>query len=152
MASPPLGRTRPSSSLTAVDLPAPFGPRKPKTSPRSTVIDRPASATVRRYRLRSSIAWMAGDRGACAQAPGSPLTRPDTALSSDCLQGPLEAPPSFVARSSVQAAPRPSGTVSADLAGDTEDILRIQQPADAVHDAVMTFPDHSRRGIGRLGE
>ena len=30
---PPVGRASPSSSLTAVVLPAPFGPRKPKTSP-----------------------------------------------------------------------------------------------------------------------
>jgi hypothetical protein len=43
-----------------VVLPAPFGPRKPKTSPRSTVIVRPASASTRPYCLRRSRASMAG--------------------------------------------------------------------------------------------
>ena len=33
---PPDGRAIPSSSLTAVVLPAPFGPRNPNTSPGST--------------------------------------------------------------------------------------------------------------------
>src|SRR5207249_607409 len=51
---PDVGFRRPSSSLTAVVLPAPLGPRKPNTSPRGTVIVRPASATVRPEVLRSS--------------------------------------------------------------------------------------------------
>src|SRR5438094_1412141 len=51
---PEVGVRRPSSSLTAVVLPAPLGPRKPNTSPRGTVIVRPARATVLPKRLVSS--------------------------------------------------------------------------------------------------
>ena len=43
-ALPEVGRARPRSSLIAVVFPAPFGPRNPKTSPRGTDIERPASA------------------------------------------------------------------------------------------------------------
>jgi len=45
-ASPALGRARPRSSFTVVVVPAPFGPRNPKTSPRSTVIDSPVRAAL----------------------------------------------------------------------------------------------------------
>ncbi len=44
---PRSARASPRNSLTEVVLPAPFGPRKPNTSPCSTRIDRPASAVVR---------------------------------------------------------------------------------------------------------
>ena len=44
---PPVARASPSSSLTAVVLPAPFGPRKPKISPGSTRRVRSISASVR---------------------------------------------------------------------------------------------------------
>src|SRR5881275_2365764 len=57
---PDVGFRRPSSSLTAVVLPAPLGPRKPNTSPRGTVMVRPASATVRPKRLDSSTVLTAG--------------------------------------------------------------------------------------------
>src|SRR6476661_8282178 len=43
-ATPALGCRKPSSSRIVVDLPAPFGPRKPKISPGSTVRSRSASA------------------------------------------------------------------------------------------------------------
>src|SRR5664280_653553 len=57
--SPADGRVSPSSNFTTVVLPAPFGPRKPKTSPRRTVMVSPARATVRRNSLRSSRVSMA---------------------------------------------------------------------------------------------
>ena len=44
---PAVGRVSPSSSLTAVVLPAPLGPRKPNTSPASTRMSSDSSATVR---------------------------------------------------------------------------------------------------------
>src|SRR5712671_6736865 len=65
-ASPELGFRRPSSSLTEVVLPAPFGPRNPNTSPRGTVIDSPASATVRPNFFDRFTVWMAGDPAAAA--------------------------------------------------------------------------------------
>ena len=46
VAVPDVGRARPSRSFTAVVLPAPLGPRKPKTSPRGTDIERPATAVT----------------------------------------------------------------------------------------------------------
>ena len=57
---PEVAAVRPRRSLTEVVLPAPFGPRKPKTSPGSTRIDRPASATVRPNRFESSNVSIAG--------------------------------------------------------------------------------------------
>ena len=44
---PSVGKRRPRSILIVVDLPEPFGPRRPKTSPRSTVRSRPSTATTR---------------------------------------------------------------------------------------------------------
>ena len=46
IASPLVGRTRPSSILIDVLFPAPFGPRKPKILPRRTVNERPRTATL----------------------------------------------------------------------------------------------------------
>ena len=43
-ALPALGWRKPSSSRIVVDLPAPFGPRKPKISPSRTSIERSSSA------------------------------------------------------------------------------------------------------------
>jgi hypothetical protein len=43
---PDVGRTRPRIERIVVDLPAPFGPRKPVTVPGATVNDRSATATV----------------------------------------------------------------------------------------------------------
>src|SRR5258706_14487164 len=98
------------------------------------------------------MAWTAGDPGASAQAPGPPVTRPSAALSPACLRGAVRRrlPSSLVPRSSVEAAPRPSGTASADLAGDTEHVLRVQQAAHPVADAVLAPPDHPRRRVGGL--
>src|SRR3982074_3114822 len=62
--SPELGLRRPRRSLTDVVLPAPFGPRNPKTSPRGTVIERPASATGLPNRWDSSTVRIAGEPAA----------------------------------------------------------------------------------------
>src|SRR5712692_10311208 len=57
---PLVGRTRPSSTLTVVVLPAPFGPKKPKTSPGSTVSVRSCRAMVRPYALWRLVISTAG--------------------------------------------------------------------------------------------
>src|ERR1700730_5930388 len=54
----------PRRSLTDVVLPAPLGPRNPKTSPRGTVIVRPARATVLPNRFESSTVRIAGEPAA----------------------------------------------------------------------------------------
>src|SRR4051795_9145038 len=41
---PLVGYSRPSISLTVVDLPEPFGPRRPNTSPRRTSKSTPSTA------------------------------------------------------------------------------------------------------------
>ena len=46
-ASPPVARARPSRMRMVVDLPAPFGPRKPCTWPCSTSRSRPSRAWTR---------------------------------------------------------------------------------------------------------
>src|SRR3989442_15621893 len=71
--SPDDGLRRPSSSFTAVVLPAPLGPRKPNTSPRGTVIDRPARATVCPNLLVSSTVFTAGGAGAPPPGRGAPV-------------------------------------------------------------------------------
>ena len=48
------GASSPRISRMVVDLPAPLGPTNPVTSPGWTVNDRPSTATVPPYRLRSS--------------------------------------------------------------------------------------------------
>src|SRR2546421_11151618 len=58
---PPVGSRKPAISLMVVDLPAPFGPRNPSTSPRSTVKE--ISSTARNgpnclLRCLTSIACM----------------------------------------------------------------------------------------------
>src|SRR5438105_84262 len=50
-ASPPSGRTKPVTHLVKVVLPAPLGPRKPKTSPRCTSRSMPRSAWTWPYLL-----------------------------------------------------------------------------------------------------
>src|ERR1700730_6603002 len=69
---PLVGRTRPSRTLTVVVLPAPFGPRKPNTSPGWTVRSSPWSATLRPYSLRRPTVSTAGVSG-LPQAVGDAL-------------------------------------------------------------------------------
>src|SRR5262245_10301027 len=61
-AHPASGRSSVVRMRTAVVLPAPFGPRTPRTEPAGTARSRPASACVVPYRLArppASIAWFA---------------------------------------------------------------------------------------------
>src|SRR5215813_9886526 len=60
-AVPLLGRTRPHSMRMVVLLPAPLGPRKPKTWPAPTSSVTPRTATNLPYRLVSPAAWMMGE-------------------------------------------------------------------------------------------
>src|SRR3954454_12421286 len=50
-ARPALGRTSPQAIFTSVDLPAPFGPSKPTSSPSSTSSSTPPSAVTDPYRF-----------------------------------------------------------------------------------------------------
>ena len=60
MALPLVGRPRPVRSRSVVVLPAPFGPRKPKTEPLGTVRSSASRAMTSPYRLLSPRTSMAG--------------------------------------------------------------------------------------------
>ena len=53
---PASGSRKPVIIFMVVDLPAPLGPRKPSTSPRTTSSDMPSTATISPKRLRKSLA------------------------------------------------------------------------------------------------
>src|SRR5260370_11289470 len=53
-AEPPLGGMSVASMRSVVVLPAPFGPRKPKISPRRTLRSTPTTASTTRLRLRKT--------------------------------------------------------------------------------------------------
>ena len=80
---PDVGATRPSNNFSDVVLPAPFGPKKPKTSPRGTARDKPATATLRPNSRRNaavSIAYSGIYCRVCAiSSSSSPLAAPATA-------------------------------------------------------------------------
>src|SRR4030081_3836670 len=89
---PLVGRTRPSSTLTVVVLPAPFGPRKPKTSPGSTVRVRSCRATFRPYALwRLVISTAGADRGPAVKSEAAGVGLVETAGNSLDVAG-LQAP------------------------------------------------------------
>ncbi|RYJ30428.1 hypothetical protein CU044_1163 [Streptomyces sp. L-9-10] len=56
MTEPAVGASRPTIIRMVVDFPAPFGPRKPVTSPGFTVKDRRPTTVLSPYRLVSSLA------------------------------------------------------------------------------------------------
>src|SRR6266576_6655706 len=64
-ADPDVGRASVHSILIVVDLPAPFGPRKPNVSPGLTSKSIPRTASISPYRLVSPLTrtagWPAGD-------------------------------------------------------------------------------------------
>src|SRR5713101_10014533 len=84
---PALGASRPVSILIVVDLPAPFGPRKPKNCPLSTVRSIWLTATSSPKRRVSFSVTMAGwvmvclAPGICSEAPGE-FSTPARALPS----------------------------------------------------------------------
>src|SRR3977135_2550977 len=122
--SPELGLRRPRSSLTDVVLPAPFGPRNPKTSPRGTVIVSPASATVRPNRFDRLTVWMAGDPAAAA---------PGGAVAFD---------------SSFTSAPSAGyNACSGQMVSDVDGVVLLDRADDSVDDAVLD-PDHSSAHAG----
>ena len=55
VAVPPVGLTSVQSMLIVVVLPAPFGPRKPNTSPGATSKSTPLTASVLPYVLRNLL-------------------------------------------------------------------------------------------------
>src|SRR5262249_60145155 len=66
-AAPAEGRSRPTNILMVVDLPAPFGPRNPKNSPRRTARLRPLTAIFwpnALVRPHVAIAASGGGKGA----------------------------------------------------------------------------------------
>src|ERR1700675_2254711 len=121
-ASPEVGLRRPSSSLTEVVLPAPLGPRNPKTSPRGTDIERPASATVCPNRLERLTVWMAGEPAA---APGGAAA--------------------VCSITSVTSAGY--NACSGQLVSDVDGVIALDGADDSVHDSVLD-PDHACADAG----
>src|SRR5216683_3450441 len=134
-ASPDVGASRPSRSLTDVVLPAPLGPRKPKISPRGTVIERPASAIVLPNRFVRSTVCMAGEEAAipvegmaavetdAVSATHAGYTRSPSAIfrTSDCLTEPATTKTSPLIQITAEPRPvlSPSATPSTVLPLDT---------------------------------
>src|SRR3954447_7941913 len=79
---PAAGRSRPRIMRIVVDLPAPLGPRKPVTTPGSTVNVRPSTAVLSPYRfVRPSALIMSATSGdavrhALGERYGVPAARP----------------------------------------------------------------------------
>src|SRR5262249_10497306 len=119
------GRASPSSSLTAVVFPAPFGPRNPKTSPRFTVIERASSAVVRRYTFRRSIVWTAGEDIPVWLSRGGPIVV-------------LAWPARFAS--------------STDLLSHRQDISFVEEPGDDVDLVLRVLPHDCRDGLRWIGE
>src|SRR5215469_11509872 len=81
VALPEVGVARVHKILIVVDLPAPFGPRKPNVSPGLTSKSIPRTASISPYRLVSPSTWTAG-RLAGDAAPGRAVSpaRPGAAF------------------------------------------------------------------------
>src|ERR1700749_4996223 len=60
LAVPEVGSARGHRILLVVDLPAPFGPRKPKVSPAATSKSMPRTASISPYLLVSALTEIAG--------------------------------------------------------------------------------------------
>ncbi len=109
-------------------FPAPFGPRKPKTSPRCTVMDSEFTAIMAPKRLVSPTAWIAGEVVAC----GEPSSREEHEASES--------------RTGAWAADGSSAWMparSAELGRDIQHILRIEDSGDGMEQASAVLPDHS---------
>src|SRR6202171_6769744 len=123
---PEVGLRRPSSSLTEVVLPAPFGPRNPNTSPRGTVIESPASAVVCPKRLERFTVWVAGE---AAAAPGGAAA--------------------VCSITSVTSAGY--NACSGHLVSDVDGVIALDGADDSVHDSVLD-PDHAGADAGVVAE
>src|SRR6202012_5352764 len=97
LAVPELGSARVHRILMVVDLPAPFGPRKPKVSPAATSKLIPRTASISPYFLVSSLTEIAGVPFVCP--PPLPLLLP---------QGYGTAPAACQPRSWLPAGPEPA--------------------------------------------
>ena len=100
---PPVGRTRPSSIRSVVVLPAPFGPRKPYTSPRAPVRLTPSTASRSPYLLVSPSC-----HDVCVMTRGSaagPVARPVRRQAEAPRYADLRTP--ATPRADVRAPPRP---------------------------------------------
>src|ERR1700681_3666831 len=126
-ASREVGLRSPSSSLTEVVLPAPLGPRNPKTSPRGTDIERPASATVCPNRLERLTVWMAGE----------PAAAPELEAAAVCSI-------TSVSRAGYNAC-------SGQLVSDVDGVIALDGADDSVHDSLLD-PDHSGADAGVVAE
>src|SRR3954469_20839386 len=71
-ALPAVGRSRVQRILMVVDLPAPFGPRKPNSSPVRTARSMPRTASASSNVLTSPLTSTAGGRSRIASADGVP--------------------------------------------------------------------------------
>src|SRR6266851_8409389 len=126
-ASPEVGLSRPSSSLTEVVLPAPLGPRNPKTSPRGTVIESPARATVCPNRLERFSVWMAGEPAAApfgAAAAVSSITSVTSAGYNAC---------------------------SGQMVSDVDGVIALDGADHSINDSVLD-PDHARADAGVVAQ
>src|ERR1700721_760115 len=65
LAVPEVGSARVHRILIVVDLPAPFGPRKPKVSPAATSKSMPRTASISPYLLVSALTEIADVTLAC---------------------------------------------------------------------------------------
>src|SRR5215469_9183758 len=82
-AVPAVGRSRPTIILMVVDLPAPFGPRKPKNSPRRTTRLSPLTAVFLPKVLERPQAAIAASGG----GNGRPLCGSGKAAGAGCWLG-----------------------------------------------------------------
>src|SRR3954468_11486819 len=71
-AVPPVGRSRVQRILIVVDLPAPFGPRNPNSSPARTERSMPRTASTSSYLFTRPLASTAGGRSTTASPEGVP--------------------------------------------------------------------------------
>ena len=81
LACPAVGLASVHKILMVVDLPAPFGPRKPNVSPRATAKSMPRTASMSPYFLVSPDTTMAGGR---SLPSARAVPRPGLSVSSLC--------------------------------------------------------------------
>jgi len=99
MADPEVGAMSVPRVRTVVVLPAPLGPRNPKTSPRATSKDTSENAVRSPKRLVRWLTTRAGSPGACEPAPQCwPSSRPHRSLTESRRRGDWSCKPSEAAR------------------------------------------------------
>src|SRR5579875_231565 len=87
LAVPEVGSARVHRILIVVDLPAPFGPRKPNVSPPATSKSMPRTASTSPYLFVSSLTEMAGITLACPLQPRRHLRRGYGTAPAGCRRG-----------------------------------------------------------------